>query len=64
MLPEVLLPATTALGTLDARGREKGICTGDEAAECIRCLSQRVESIGYKVVVNRGDYIGFFSNFT
>lgn len=28
MLPRVLLPATTALGTLDPRGREKGILAG------------------------------------
>ena len=28
MLPKVLLPATTALGTLDPRGREKGFQTG------------------------------------
>lgn len=28
MLPEVLLPATTALGTLDPDGREKGILAG------------------------------------
>lgn len=28
MLPEVLLPATTALGTIDERGREKGIRAG------------------------------------
>ncbi len=28
MLPEVLLPATTALGTLDPEGREKGILAG------------------------------------
>ncbi len=28
MLPNVLLPATTALGTLDPRGREKGIGAG------------------------------------
>ena len=28
MLPKVLLPATTALGTLDQRGREKGFQTG------------------------------------
>lgn len=82
MLPKVLLPATTALGTLDPRGREKGlsaganvvmpnlspvknrklyelydnkICTGEEAAECRGCLSRRVESIGYQLVVERGD---------
>lgn len=32
------------------------ICTGDEAAECIKCLSKRMESIGYKIVTDRGDY--------
>lgn len=83
MLPKLLLPATTALGTIDARGREKGIlaganvvmpnlsptdvrkkyelydnkiCTGDEAAECRTCLSRRMESIGYQLVVDRGDF--------
>ncbi|HOJ11378.1 MAG TPA: [FeFe] hydrogenase H-cluster radical SAM maturase HydE [Clostridiales bacterium] len=83
MLPKVLLPATTALGTIDPCGREKGIlaganvvmpnlsptnvrkkymlydnkiCTGDEAAECLMCMQQRIESIGYKLVVSRGDY--------
>ena len=82
LLPGILLPATTALGTVDAFGREKGIlaganvlmpnlsptdvrgkyalydnkiCTGDEAAECIRCLSARVEKIGYRIAVSRGD---------
>lgn len=83
MLPRVLLPATTALGTVDGKGREKGvlhganvvmpnlsptehradyslydnkICTGDEAAECIKCLSGRMKSIGYEIVTDRGDY--------
>ena len=83
LLPNVLLPATTALGTIDPKGREKGmlaganvlmpnlsptavrkkyalydnkICTGEEAAECIRCLAARVESTGYNIVVNRGDH--------
>jgi len=82
MLPAVLLPATTALGTIDPRGREKGIlaganvvmpnlsprevrdkyllydnkiCTGDEAAECRHCIDLRISSIGYQVVVDRGD---------
>ncbi len=32
------------------------ICTGDEAAECRYCMARRMESVGYKVVVNRGDY--------
>ncbi|MBQ1351876.1 MAG: [Oscillospiraceae bacterium] len=86
LLPEVLLPATTALGTVDALGREKGfaaganvampnlspvgvrgkyllydnkICTGDEAAECIRCMSMRVAGAGYAVVQSRGDHIRY-----
>lgn len=86
MLPKVLLPATTALGTMDPLGREKGlgvganvvmpnlspvenrkmyelydnkICTGDEAAECRRCLARRVESVGYCLVEERGDAIGY-----
>ena len=85
MLPDVLLPATTALGTIHPRGRELGIqaganvcmpnlspaevrekyalydnkiCTGDEAAQCRRCLEARMASIGYRVVVHRGDHIG------
>lgn len=83
MLPSVLLPSTTALGTIHPQGREKGImaganvvmpnlspvdvrtkyllydnkiCTGDEAAECVRCMAKRVESIGYEIVVTRGDH--------
>lgn len=83
MLPNVLLPATTALGTIDPKGREQGIlaganvvmpnlspttvrkkyelydnkiCTGDEAAECRRCLEGRMQSIGYELAVDRGDY--------
>lgn len=82
MLPKVLLPSTTALGTIAPDGREKGIlsganvvmpnlsptdvrkdyllydnkiCTGDEAAECRKCLERRMNSIGYNVVVARGD---------
>ena len=84
LLPRVLLPATTALGTIDPMGREKGlmaganvvmpnlspkrvrakyvlydkkICTGEEAAECIECLKNRVGNIGYRIVCSRGDYI-------
>ena len=80
--PSLLLPATTALGTLDPRGREKGImaganvvmpnlspvavrkkyelyngkiCTGEESAQCKDCLDRRIKSIGYRVVVSRGD---------
>ena len=80
--PNVLLPATTALGTINPLGREKGvqhganvvmpnlsptevrskyllydnkICTGDEAAECKNCMSARMKSIGYELVIDRGD---------
>lgn len=83
MLPKVLLPATTALGTINPRGREEGvlaganvvmpnlsplevrknyllydnkICTGDESAQCIQCMARRMESIGYKIKITRGDY--------
>ena len=31
------------------------ICTGDESAQCKNCLAQRMESVGYYVVVDRGD---------
>ncbi|MBR2698267.1 MAG: [Clostridia bacterium] len=81
--PSVLLPATTALGTIHPRGRELGIlaganvvmpnlsptgvrkqyelydnkiCTGDESAQCRQCLDKRMRGIGYRLVVDRGDY--------
>lgn len=86
MLPTVLLPATTALGTINPRGRELGIlaganvvmpnlspvgvrkkyalydnkiCTGEEAAECMNCLKNRISSIGYEIVTDRGDNIKY-----
>ena len=31
------------------------ICTGDESAQCRRCLGRRVESVGCQLVVDRGD---------
>ncbi|MCM1179514.1 MAG: [FeFe] hydrogenase H-cluster radical SAM maturase HydE [Clostridium sp.] len=82
MQPTLLLPATTALGTISPSGREQGIqaganvvmpnlspvktrakyslydnkiCTGDESAECIRCLTMRMKSIGHEILVDRGD---------
>ena len=82
MIPRVLLPATTALGTIDPKGREKGmlaganvvmpnlsptevrkdyllydnkICTGDESAQCRRCMELRMENIGYEIAYGRGD---------
>jgi biotin synthase len=84
MQPNLLIPATTALGTLDVRGRERGIlaganvimpnlspvevrkkyllydnkiCTGEEAAECVVCMQNRVKQIGYEIAVSRGDCI-------
>ncbi len=80
--PNILLPATTSLGTIQADGREQGIlsganvvmpnlspvevrkdyslydnkiCTGSESAQCLSCLKDRIEKIGYQVVVSRGD---------
>jgi biotin synthase len=84
MIPNLLIPATTALGTIDPNGREKGIlaganvvmpnlspvkvrkkyslydnkiCTGEEAAECRSCLQNRMNRIGYELVVHRGDFV-------
>lgn len=34
---------------------ENKICTGEEAAQCRGCLEKRMESIGYKTVISRGD---------
>ena len=34
------------------------ICMGEEAAECIACLSGRVAAAGYQIVVDRGDPAG------
>ncbi|MBR2280331.1 MAG: [Ruminococcus sp.] len=31
------------------------VCTGEESAECKNCLQRRVESIGCKIAVARGD---------
>ncbi len=80
--PKLLLPATTALGSIDPQGREKGILSGAnvvmpnlspvavrekymlynnklssgaEAAQNLKELKQRMASIGYEIVVDRGD---------
>lgn len=85
MLPKALIPSTTALGTVDPKGREKGlraganvvmpnlspvthrkdyslydnkICTGEEAAECLACLSRRIASAGFEPDFSRGDAFG------
>ncbi len=38
------------------------ICTGEESAQCRDCLSARMKSIGYEVVVARGDPAGVNGN--
>lgn len=34
---------------------ENKICTGEESAQCKRCLEKRIESIGYKIIISKGD---------
>lgn len=80
--PNILLPSTTALGTIDPLGREKGILAGanvvmpnlspasvrkkymlydnkisdgDESAQSLDSLKQKISAIGYQVVTDRGD---------
>ena len=80
--PNLLMPATTALGTIAPDGRERGILAGAnvvmpnlspaevrgkyelydnkshtdaEAAENVADLRKRMGSIGYEIVVDRGD---------
>ncbi len=80
--PNVLLPATTALGTIEGNGRERGILaganvvmpnlspmedrkkyslydnkisTGEESAQSVRLLTEKMAKIGYRVVAARGD---------
>lgn len=81
--PNILLPATTALGTIHPTGRELGILSGanvvmpnlsptavrkkymlydnklsdgDESAQRIHSLKNRISAIGYEIVTDRGDY--------
>ena len=80
--PCVLLPSTTALGTIHPNGREMGILAGanvvmpnlspanvrkkyalydnkasdgSESAQCLSSLKERMTTIGYEVVTERGD---------
>ncbi len=82
--PNLLLPSTTALGTIHPTGREQGILAGanvvmpnlspasvrkkyalydnkatdgSESAQCKAALAERMASIGYEVVTDRGDVI-------
>lgn len=83
-VPTVLLPATTALGSILEGGRELGILsganvvmpnlspedtrekyslynnklsTGAESAEKLMLLKEKIASIGYEIVTDRGDAI-------
>jgi len=83
MLPDVLLPATTALGTIHPTGREMGvlaganvimpnlspmsvrkkymlydgkISVGDESAQSVNTVREKMSSIGYEVSLSRGDH--------
>ena len=87
--PRLLLPATTALGTLDPLGREKGILaganvlmpnlspaedcrkyelydnklyTGMESAGNAEALKKRIQTIGYEVVISRGDVFSYIES--
>lgn len=82
--PNILLPATTALGSINADGRENGIRSGanvimpnlspntvrkkymlynnklsdgDESAQNLINLKQKMLNIGYEIVTDRGDII-------
>lgn len=83
MIPNLLIPSTTALGTIHCTGREQGILaganvimpnlsptnvrkkyllydnkisTGQEAAEGVIDLRNRMQTLGYRIPVSRGDY--------
>ncbi len=86
MLPDVLLPATTALATIHPGGLELGMLSGAnvcmpnltparvrgqyalydgkaesdggvmKSGEALRALRRRMEAVGYRVVIDRGDY--------
>ncbi|MBQ6674762.1 MAG: [Ruminococcus sp.] len=83
MLPRVLLPATTALGTIREDGREQGVLAGanvimpnlsptavrkkymlydgkigtaSAAADGLEDIKNRMRSIGYEVMISRGDF--------
>ena len=80
--PNLLLPSTTALGTISPNGRERGILSGAnvvmpnlspmsarekytlydnnsylgaESAQCVKELAEKMNSIGYEIVTDRGD---------
>ncbi len=84
ILPTVLLPSTTALGSIHPKGREMGILaganvvmpnlspfdnrekymlynnklsSGSESAQNLLELKEKMNSIGYEIVISRGDAI-------
>jgi biotin synthase len=86
LLPKAMLPATTALGTLDPEGREKAmaaganvvmpnlsppniralyalydhkLAAGEEAAEGLARLADRLRRAGYEPDFSRGDHVDF-----
>lgn len=86
ILPDVLLPATTALGSINPNGREMGlragcnvvmpnlspvmmrkdyalydgkISTGEEAAESIAYVENRIRNIGFEPSYCRGDHVKY-----
>lgn len=53
----VVMPNLSPVGVRDKYALYNGkVCTGEEAAECRNCLEKRIESVGYHIVVSRGDH--------
>lgn len=51
------------LSPLDVRNKyllyDNKICTGDEAAECRKCIENRINSVGFEINNSRGDHINW-----
>lgn len=53
----VVMPNLSPVGVRDKYALYDGkVCTGDEAAACRNCLEKRIESVGYRIVISRGDH--------
>ena len=57
--PNVVVPKLSPRVRIKYLLYDNKICTGDEAAECIRCMTLRVSRTGYQVVESRGDHIRY-----
>ncbi len=56
----VLMPNLSPVGVREKYSLyENKICTGAEAAECIKCLEKRIASIGYEISYDRGDFVDY-----